>query len=483
MPANVIAAVLLLASSLIAQSLAVQVQPITTTVDARSLSVGDWNGDGRPDLVVAGWHGVSLIPGDGLGGFGAAVTLPSLFSHQAHLADGGGDGKVDLWFNELFGQRLMLGDGAGHFVSGPSPGSSNGTFAVADIDGDLAPDLVAEEGTTSVTVARNDGSGNFGPPQTIVSATQIFSFGPFAFGDVNSDGHVDVLSHGLTRLWILLGNGAGQFQVQPQWPVTTSGPLAIGDLDGDRVPDLVLGQEIWINDGLGSFALRQVLVGPPVNQSVVIDIDADGAADLVGTTSDSVVVFPGDGAGNFGSAVPTFTGQIRGLATGDFDCDGRPDVLTVEASGQSLLVLRSLLPIPQGIVPYGAGTPTCRGTMTMSGSTAPRIGASNFRILCANAPANASGVLAIGTRVTNGWEPLGLGLRLHLGIGLPLGAIHSDAGGAGSVRLPLPALPSFAGLTVHVQSFWMAEAGLGDTCSPALYELASSRGLSITLQP
>ncbi|MBL8728404.1 MAG: hypothetical protein JNM25_08245 [Planctomycetes bacterium] len=41
----------------------------------------------------------------------------------------------------------------------------------------------------------------------------------------------------------------------------------------------------------------------------------------------------------------------------------------------------------------------------------------------------------------------------------------------------------FAGVTLHVQSFWLADAGLGDTCSPGWHELASSRGLSITLQP
>ena len=103
--------------------------------------------------------------------------------------------------------------------------------------------------------------------------------------------------------------------------------------------------------------------------------------------------------------------------------------------------------------------------------------------MCSNTPANAAGLLAMGTRVTNGWNPLGLGLTFHLGFAIPVAVMHSDPGGVGAAPLPIPAIPWLAGLTVHVQSFWIGDAGLGDTCSSASFELQSSRGLSITLQP
>jgi hypothetical protein len=58
----------------------------------------------------------------------------------------------------------------------------------------------------------------------------------------------------------------------------------------------------------------------------------------------------------------------------------------------------------------------------------------------------------------------------------------SDGGGAARGILPLPPHPFLAGLKVHLQSFWLADAGAGDTCSPAYADLASSRGLAIRLQ-
>lgn len=58
----------------------------------------------------------------------------------------------------------------------------------------------------------------------------------------------------------------------------------------------------------------------------------------------------------------------------------------------------------------------------------------------------------------------------------------SDAGGAGQANLSIPPNPWLAGLRVHLQSFWLADAGSGDTCSKAYMDFVSSRGLSLRLQ-
>ena len=111
----------------------------------------------------------------------------------------------------------------------------------------------------------------------------------------------------------------------------------------------------------------------------------------------------------------------------------------------------------------------------------PTLG-SQLRVLCSNAPANGTGLLAMGTRVTNGWDPLGLDLVFHLGLAFPVGSMTSDAGGAGQANLSIPPNPWLAGLRVHLQSFWLADAGSGDTCSKAYMDFVSSRGLSLRLQ-
>ena len=159
--------------------------------------------------------------------------------------------------------------------------------------------------------------------------------------------------------------------------------------------------------------------------------------------------------------------------------DGRIDAA---AAGSTLQLFSDVLPLPPGIAAYGSGTGACAGTIGIQGTPEPAIGEAAFRVACSNTPPNAIGLLAMGTRVTNGWDPLGIGLRWHLGFAFPVGVMPSDAGGAASAALPIPNIPWLAGLTVHVQSFWLGDPGLGNTCSPALYEFASSRGLSITLQ-
>lgn len=113
----------------------------------------------------------------------------------------------------------------------------------------------------------------------------------------------------------------------------------------------------------------------------------------------------------------------------------------------------------------------------------PAIGESAFRVAYSNVPPDGVGLLAMGTRVTNGWDPFELDLQFHLGFAFPVATMWSDPGGVGSARLAIPSIPWFAGFTVHVQSFWIGDPGRGDTCSVASFGFQSSRGLSITLQP
>ena len=138
---------------------------------------------------------------------------------------------------------------------------------------------------------------------------------------------------------------------------------------------------------------------------------------------------------------------------------------------------------PVGVVPYGDGTPDCRGRIAMSANGSPRLGNTAYGYRVTNAPANAVGVLVQGgpANVTGG-DPFGLGVRLHLGIGLATTRLaFSNQVGECFLLESIPSNPGFVGLPVYVQTIWQAD--LANTCSPSLVGYVSSTGLTSTVQP
>ncbi|MEQ1634623.1 MAG: VCBS repeat-containing protein, partial [Planctomycetota bacterium] len=283
------------------------------------------------------------------------------------------------------------------------------------------------------------------------------------------------------------GDGRGGFDRGATLPNTLFFPRALTDVDGDGDLDVVAEfpsarARIGFYDGVAGFTVVELPGSPSTAITTVaaVDLDGDGTEDVLTIAGNEIVVLMSDGTGGYAVADRHVVPAIETLAVGDFDEDGRADVVAVGNS--ALHYLHNELGTPRGITAYGTGTATCRGTIGMTGDRAPVVGSSSFRVVCSNAPTNAAGLLLVGTRRTSGIEVPGLQLVLHLGVAWPLAAMHSDVSGSASVALPLPPQPWLAGLSVHVQSIWMADASSGDTCSRAVMELASSRGLSITLQ-
>ena len=490
-------------------------------VMAAALVQGDVNEDGAPDLVLTQIGQYLVLPGDGLGGFGPATAnqdvvfdslgiggqlrhallgpataysyppVDVLLVSRLHLLDWNGDGHLDLLVGHMQGATVLFGDGTGGFANGSTLPDVRPNFAFADVNSDGRPDFLGLRISDVPVVSLGDGSGawtgllDIGP--TVVGGGLVLA------GDVDRDGDVDMVvqSQLSTSITTMLGDGAGGFG--PPWTTPTStaalvSHAALVDVNQDRFPDVVaaaaagppVGIRIALGDGTGQFAAPTVLPPPGVNPLGFADVDADGHLDIVAGNSTSLVVYPGTAAGTFAAPFATAANNPFRLVVADFDRDGRVDVA---AAGATLQSFRNVLPTPTGIAAYGSGTAACGGTIGAWGTPEPALGETAFRVACSNAPRDTVGLLAMGTRVTNGWDPLGLLLTWHLGFAFPVAVMRSDAGGAASAGLPIPDVWWLAGLTVHVQSFWLADPGLGDTCSPALYELASSRGLSITLQP
>ena len=142
--------------------------------DPASVVVGDFDGDSHLDLVAANASSgtVSVLLGDGTGGFGAATDFDvgPPFPFSVAVGDFNGDTHPDLAvasFNFSFpfgGVWVLLGDGNGGFgaASNVAPGTAPSMIAVGDFDGDSHLDLAAGNFFTDVFVLLGDGTGGFG---------------------------------------------------------------------------------------------------------------------------------------------------------------------------------------------------------------------------------------------------------------------------------------------------------------------------------
>jgi hypothetical protein len=314
------------------------------------LVIGDFNGDGKPDVATAAFTTLQVRPGNGDGTFGVPIITPLTGPWASDIAAGdfNGDGKLDLAETDIDGGfYILLGNGDGTFqtpVFYNAPGSQN--LAVADVNHDGKLDvLIASTGPGS-TVWLGNGDGTFTPAGTF-SGNTFFSL---AVADFNKDGNPDVVTNTAN---VYLGNGDGTFQ-SPQNYGSFLGSVATGDFNGDGSPDfLITGNQF--NDpfvsvflGYGTGAFNPSLSSPVVFASGAVataDFNHDGKLDVIttsewdgGTTGDVATLLLGEGDGTFlppGNYLSGFTGGT--LAVGDINLDGAPDV--VATNGLGIMVL------------------------------------------------------------------------------------------------------------------------------------------------
>ncbi len=321
--------------------------------DPFSVAMGDLNGDGIPDAVVANSGGGNISV---LRGVGDASFLPQtlygagLSPISVALADVNGDGNldaivVDQGSNSL---SLLLGNGDGTFQSQSliSTGASPASVAVADLNGDGKPDLVvANQGSDNVSVLLGNGDGTFQPQALYPAGSTPASV---AVADLNGDGIPDlvVANEGDSNVGVLLGSGDGTFQ-PPNVYSTDVAPVsvAVADVDGDGNPDIVvanLNNDVSVLLGNGNGTLQdQVLhsVGNSPSSLAVADLNGDGRPDVavVNTGDDTVGALLG---GAFSSQLTFATDSSpESVAVADLNGDGRPDLVVAnDNSDLSVLV-------------------------------------------------------------------------------------------------------------------------------------------------
>jgi len=299
-----------------------------------ALVVGDFNGDGRQDLVVSelgseiNTSDVFIVLGRGDGSFGPEARYAvGVGPESIAVGDFNGDGRQDLavanrYDSASHGVSVLLGRGNGTFAPQTFYEALAGFIAIGDFNGDDRQDLaVADLSASTVSVLTGRGDGTFDPPVTFMVGGFITSGLSVGAGNVNSsslvvadfdgDGHQDLAVTTSRGVSVLLGHGDGTFGTPASYGIDAPPvSIAVGDLNGDARQDLAVATY-------------------PIGVSILL----------------------GRGDGTFDAPLGFLTGvEPASLAVGNFNGDRRADIAVANTGSQDVWIL-----LNQGQFPVGAG--------------------------------------------------------------------------------------------------------------------------------
>jgi hypothetical protein len=353
----------------------IELAPQGATQFVGNFAVADLDHDGNPDYAVSvGAYGddavarIAILLGDGAGGYAAPVSYTiaaapagsgkSAFVSGFTIADLDGDTKLDIAASYSIGGGdgaivLLHGNGDGSFGAAAQITSEAGyALLTADFNGDGKPDLASGDGH----ILFGDGAGGFD-----LAPGPRFDAGLFASGDFNDDGKIDLVVYSQfgdgSPLHIWLGDGTGQFtRIEAGYATgygSGSSDLDVTDLDGDGHTDIVFGSsgDGIYGPGINSQGQTQFLLGrgdgtfasPPFWTNTVAvtgDFDRDGKADLLSldtsTQNHGVRPMLGDGQGGFHAGVFSSLGfnfysqTLEAWLAVDLDGDGKTDLVATQ---------------------------------------------------------------------------------------------------------------------------------------------------------
>jgi hypothetical protein len=323
-----------------------------------AIATGDFNHDGHPDLLIAtpGQASVSVLLGTGTGTFQSPITStidnPALSFQLSDLNRDGIPDVVVMTRAGTVGALIGRGDGSFQYVGISTTAWSVGSgAAVADFNGDGIPDLAVALPYNSsmahypVGLMLGKGDGTFQAP---VSFNSDISPDHLLAADLNGDGHVDLAVAGgrSNDVGLFLGQGDGTFTAGSSYAVGGGvDSLAAVDLNHDGRSDLAVAASmisVLLNEGGGVLSGAQTFHVGQYRQTAVVEADwnRDGKPDLAvaSASGGTVSILTGRGDGTFATSTLQLGPQPQGLATGDFNNDGIPD-LAVDLNYKLLLFL------------------------------------------------------------------------------------------------------------------------------------------------
>jgi hypothetical protein len=320
-----------------------------------SVTVGDFNGDGRQDLATTNRfdNTVSILLGNGDGTFEPAQDFEVLQVDPASITVGdfNGDSQQDLaTANFLQGTvSILLGQGDGtfqwNFQQSRAVAGRPNSIAVGDFNGDGRQDLATaddrEDFPAMVSILLGQGDGT-------LQAAQFFGLGAMespplsvTVGDFNGDARQDVVVGGDFTVAILLGASGTAQDISG-----LRGTVTVGDFNGDARQDLATASagtvSISLGNGDGTFEPAQdfgVGLGPA--SITVGDFNGDSQQDLATANFfGSVSILLGQGDGTFEPAQDFGVGEgAFSVTVGDFNGDGQQDVATANFNDSTVSIL------------------------------------------------------------------------------------------------------------------------------------------------
>ncbi len=358
----------------------------------------DVDQNGMLDLLLPGRDSNALVNWVPLDSAGVPGTMQQFASpgqtDAAVIGDFNGDGQPDVAFSvRAYSGRLAVylrgEEGLAAVPIMTQLDREPRALVAGDWNGDGATDLATTQyGNQAILILMNNGLGEFSIAQRIaVEPWSGGTAGPqeLLVGDMNGDGHADLVGTmlGTRRIDLMFGSAAGTFGSPVAWMapdladdsrpgVTTA---ALGDLDGDGDLDVAVtliassGPQpllVFVNNGAGEFPQNRMFMGAEVGLgwgTALGDLDADGDLDVVTGTAlpGGVLVWENITLpeGEIEFAPPQSLGSgtfVRDICIGHLDSDCDLDIAYAEIAGNSVRVYRQLRDCGGNGLAHGSGT-------------------------------------------------------------------------------------------------------------------------------